>query len=170
MEGKMITVEEQKVYDILDMLEIKYTRYEHKAVYTIEEADQLDIYIPGKLPKNLFLRNRKGDTHYLLIVDGNKHVDLKLLSKQIGSSSLSFASEERLFKYLGLKPGSVTPFGLINDTKRAVIALIDRDLVGTSTISFHPNVNTATISIFHRDFEKFLEWHESKFQYVVIDS
>jgi Ala-tRNA(Pro) deacylase len=170
MEGKMITADEQKLYDILDLLEIKYTRYEHKAVYTIEEADQLNIYIPGKLAKNLFLRNRKGDTHYLLIVDENKHVDLKLLSKQIGASSLSFASEERLFKYLGLKPGSVTPFGLMNDIERVVIVLIDRDLVGTSNISFHPNVNTATISVAYGDFERFLGWNKNKFQYVDIDS
>ena len=165
----MLTEDEQKVYDVLDLLDIKYKRYEHKAVYTIEEANTLDIYIPGKLAKNLFLRNRKGDTHYLVIVDENKHVDLKLLSKQIGSTSLSFASEERLFKYLGLKPGSVTPFGLINDTERTVIVLIDRDLVGVSNISFHPNVNTATISIAYRDFEKFLKWNKNKFQYVDIN-
>lgn len=165
----MITQEEQKLYDILDLLKIKYIRYEHKAVYRIEEANGLDIKISGKLPKNLFLRNRRGDTHYLLIMDESKHVDLKLLAKQIGSSSLSFASEERLFKYLGLKPGSVTPFGLINDTEKAVIVLIDSDLKGTSNISFHPNINTATISIAYKDFESFLEWNKNKFQYIDID-
>ncbi len=165
----MITEDEQKVYDVLDLLDIKYKRYEHKAVETIEEANGLDIYIPGKLSKNLFLRNRKGDTHYLVIVDENKHVDLKLLSKQIESTSLSFASEERLFKYIGLKPGSVTPFGLINDAERTVIVLIDSDLVETSNINFHPNVNTATISISYRDFERYLEWSKNKFQLIDIN-
>lgn len=165
----MITANEQKLYDILDLLEIKYIKYEHKPVYTIEEANQLDIYIPGQLCKNLFLRNRKGDIHYLLIIDEEKHVDLKLLSKQIGSTSLSFASEEGLFKYLELKPGSVSPFGLINDTERAVIVLIDRDLIDIGNINFHPNVNTATISISYKDFERFLGWHKNKFLYVDIN-
>lgn len=164
----MITEDEQKLYDILDLLEIKYRRYEHKAVHTIEEANSLVIEIPGKLPKNLFLRNRRGDTHYLVIVDENKHVDLKLLSKQIGSTSLSFASEERLLKYLGLKPGSVTPFGLINDNERDVIVLIDRELAGAVSINFHPNVNTATISIAYENFEKFLVWNKNKYQYIDI--
>lgn len=164
----MIYENEQKVYDILDLLEIEYIRYEHRAVYTIEEANQLDIHIEGQQCKNLFLRNRKGDAHYLVILDQEKHLDLKLLSKQIGTPSLSFASEERLNKYLSLKPGSVTPFGLINDTEREVKVLIDKDLTGASKISFHPNVNTATISISYKDFEKFIKWCGNKFDYIEI--
>ena len=84
-EVEMIDYEEQKLYDVLNQLSIKFTRYEHEAVYTVEEADNLDIDIPGQHSKNLFLRNKKGNIHYLLIAWSNKHIDLKSLSKQIGS-------------------------------------------------------------------------------------
>jgi Ala-tRNA(Pro) deacylase len=160
---------EQKLYDILGTLEIKYIRYEHKAVYTVEEANKLDMCIPGQHCKNLFLRNRKGDVHYLAILDDAKQVDLKLLSRQIGSTSLSFASEERLYKYLGLKAGSVTPFGLINDDERNVIVLIDRDLIRNNIVNFHPNVNTATIGVSYTDLERFIKWHENEFYYIDVN-
>lgn len=165
----MINATEQKLYDILNLLGIKYIRYEHNPVYTIEEANKLDICISGQQCKNLFLRNRKGNVHYLVILAESKQVDLKFLSKQIGSTNLSFASKERLYKYLGLKPGSVSPFGIINDIEREVIVLIDRDLISTSIINFHPNVNTATISISYIDFQKFIEWHENEFYYIDIN-
>lgn len=165
----MINATEQKLYDILNLLGIKFTRYEHSPVYTIEEANKLDICISGQQCKNLFLRNRKGNVHYLIILAESKQVDLKSLSKQIGSTNLSFASKERLYKYLGLKPGSVSPFGIINDIEREVIVLIDRDLISTSIINFHPNVNTATISVSYIDFQKFIEWHKNKFYYIDIN-
>lgn len=164
----MIAANEQKLYEILDLLKIKYTRYEHPAIYTIEEANNLDIQISGGHCKNLFIRNRKGDVHYLVVLQDRKRVDLKALSKQIGSTQLSFASEERLFKYLKLTPGSVSPFGLINDIESEVIVLIDRDLINESIVNFHPNVNTATIGVSYEDFEKFLEWHKNKFEYIDI--
>jgi Ala-tRNA(Pro) deacylase len=164
----MIVANEQKLYEILDLLKIKYTRYEHPAIYTIEEANNLDIQISGGHCKNLFIRNRKGDVHYLVVLQDRKRVDLKALSKQIGSTQLSFASEERLFKYLKLTPGSVSPFGLINDIESEVIVLIDRDLINESIVNFHPNVNTATIGVSYEDFEKFLEWHKNKFEYIDI--
>lgn len=162
----MIDEKEQRLYDILESLKIEYVRYEHKAVYTVEEADKLKINIKGKLCKNLFLKNSKGDTHYLFVLEETKRADLKLLSKQIGSSRLSFASEERLAKYLDLKKGAVTPFGIINDKESSVIILIDKDLVGDHLVNFHPNVNTATIGILYEDFEKFIKWHGNKFIYV----
>ncbi|MFL0249962.1 prolyl-tRNA synthetase associated domain-containing protein [Clostridium neuense] len=162
----MIDEKEQRLYDILESLKIEYVRYEHKAVYTVEEADKLKINIKGKLCKNLFLKNSKGDTHYLFVLEETKRADLKLLSKQIGSSRLSFASEERLAKYLDLKKGAVTPFGIINDKESSVIILIDKDLVGDHLVNFHPNVNTATIGVLYEDFEKFIKWHGNKFIYV----
>jgi Ala-tRNA(Pro) deacylase len=165
----MINTSEQKLYDILNLLEINYIRNEHKPIYTVKEANSLDICIPGQHCKNLFLRNRKGDVYYLAVLDDTKHTDLKLLSKQIRSSSLSFASEERLHNYLGLTPGSVSPFGLINDMERKVIVLIDSDLIGKSIVNFHPNVNIATIGVSYADLEKFIKWHENKFYYIDID-
>ncbi len=162
----MVNAQEQKVYDVLNLLNIKFMRYEHKAVYTVEEANELDICIIGQHCKNLFLRNRKGDVYYLVILDDTKKVDLKSLSKQIGSSNLSFASEERLNKCLGLKPGSVTPFGIINDVNREVTVLVDKDLIKADIVNFHPNVNTITIGVSYQDLEKFIRWHDNKIKYV----
>lgn len=162
----MNTQDEEKLYEVLDKLEIKYTRYEHEPVYTVEEAENLNIDIPGQHCKNLFLRNKKGDTHYLVIADSEKHIDIKFLSKQIGGGNLSFASDERLFKHLGLKTGAVSPFGLINNIEKNVIVLIDRNLTDKSIVNFHPNVNTATIGVSYSDLERFIKWHENKFQYI----
>lgn len=164
----MIDTKEQQVYNLLESLKIKYTRHKHIPVYTVEEAQALDIKIPGQQCKNLFLRNKKGNKHYLVILDENKKADLKYLSKQIESDSLSFASEERLYKYLSLTPGAVTPFGLINDINKEVIVLVDNDIVGKSVINFHPNVNTATISISYDGFDKFIKSMGNKLYYVNI--
>jgi len=162
----MIDKEEEKLYELLDSLGIEYVRYEHKPVYTVEEADNLDIDIPGQHCKNLFLRNKKGNIHYLVLADSKKYIDLKALSKEIGSSGLSFASEERLKKYLGLKTGAVSPFGLINDVEKQVIVLIDKGLTDKDLVNFHPNVNTATIGLSYRDLEKFIKWHGNKYVYI----
>ncbi len=162
----MFTDNEKKVYNVLDKLEIKYTRYEHKPIFTIAEANKLNINISGQHCKNLFLRNRKGNEHYLVILDDSKKANLKELAAQIGSKSLSFASEKRLYKFLGLKPGSVSPFGLINDNKKDVVVLLDKDLIYSNSICFHPNVNTATIKISVEDFKKYLKWCKNEIIYV----
>ena len=92
----MIGKEEQEVYDALNSLKIKYVRYEHKPIYTVNEGKQLDMTIPGKKWQNLFLKNGKGDINYIVILDEDKSINLKSLAKQIGSTRLSFASEEKL--------------------------------------------------------------------------
>jgi len=159
---------EKEVYDILDKLNIEYEKYTHIPVYTIEEADNLNLNIKGSHCKNLFVRDRKGRQHYLIILEENKKVDLKKLSWDINSTNLSFASEERLFKYLKLKPGSVTAFGLINDEDKHVKMLIDKDLKKFDYISFHPNVNTATVTISYGHFEKFLEFVGNEVNYIEV--
>ena len=121
----MITVHEQEVYDTLDKLGISYVRYEHEPVFTMEGLSKVGID-DGMHCKNLFTRNKKGDVHYLIIVAHSKRVDLKSLSGQIGSAGLSSASEERLWRYLGLTTGAVSPFGLINDRDQDVKVLIDK--------------------------------------------
>lgn len=158
--------EEKRVYDILEKLDIGFEKYEHNAIFTIEEANELAIDMKGAHCKNLFIRNRKGNQHYLVILEESKTADLKALSSQIGSTPLSFASEERLYKCLNLTPGSVTPFGLINDSEKHVRVLIDNDLIHSEYISFHPNINTATITITYDDFEKFLNWCRNNVTYV----
>ncbi|MGL5313637.1 MAG: prolyl-tRNA synthetase associated domain-containing protein [Peptostreptococcaceae bacterium] len=164
----MITQKEQVVYDILDELCIKYDRYEHGAVYTVEEVNELDFNIPGMGLKNLFVRNKKGNEHYLVILEDKKRLDLKELSKSIGTTSLSFASKERLDKYLGLTPGAVTPFGLINDKDKSVKVILDKDILVAEKVGFHPNVNTSTIVIDYNDFNKYLNWCKNEFSYIEI--
>ena len=107
--------QKQRIYDELNKMNIKYEAVEHEPVHTMEDMDRLGLPAKGTLCKNLFLRDAKGKRHFLVTADENAKVDLKALARQLGTSSLSFASEERLEKYLKLKQGSVTPFGLIND-------------------------------------------------------
>lgn len=153
----MITENEQKVYDTLDQLGIAYTRYEHPPVYTVEEAQQYWKDIEGAHAKNLFLRNNKGNRHFLVVLEQSKSADLKDLSGKLAAGKLSFASERRLNEHLGLETGAVSPFGIINDEKKAVTLVVDRFLKKKGSVNFHPNVNTATVNISYEDFEKFLK-------------
>lgn len=161
---------EKKVYETLDMLNIPYDKYTHPAVYTIAEIEEHDIKGDNIAHcKNLFLRNSKGDKHYLVVIESNKKTSTKDLAKQIGSTRLSFASEERMEKYLGLTPGAVSPFGLINDENKEVELLIDKDLETREKITFHPNVNTASVTIDYNDFQKYIKWCGNKVRYVDVD-
>jgi Ala-tRNA(Pro) deacylase len=152
----MIAENEQKLYDLFDQLEISYTRHEHPPVYTVDEAKQYWQGIEGAHAKNLFLRNNKGTQHYLIVLEDSKTADLAGLSMKLASGKLSFASERRLMDHLGLETGAVSPFGLINDSGKAVTVVIDRDLAKSALVNFHPNVNTATVTLGYGDFEKFL--------------
>lgn len=152
----MIAENEQKLYDLFEELEISYTRHEHPPVYTVDEAKQYWQGIEGAHAKNLFLRNNKGNQHYLIVLEESKTADLAGLSMKLAAGKLSFASERRLMDHLGLETGAVSPFGLINDQQKAVKVVLDRDLAKTELVNFHPNVNTATITLSYGDFEKFL--------------
>lgn len=103
------------------------------------------------------MRNKKGDKHYLVIVEHKKRVQFRELEKLLCEKNLSFASPDRLMRYLGLTPGSVSAFGLINDAEKSVIVVIDKDLFACDAINLHPNINTA-ITISTGDFKKFLHW------------
>ena len=149
---------ERKVYEALAGLAIPFSRREHPAVFTVEEAAAQWVGIPGAHCKNLFLRNKKGNRHYLVIAEASKRIDLKSLAKILRDDRLSFASDERLMRCLGLLPGAVSPFGLLNDGTKQVIVVVDSGLGQAGHVSFHPNVNTATITMTVADFEKFLAW------------
>ena len=144
------------VYAALDALGIAYERYEHPAVFNAEDASQYWNPIAGTQCKNLFLRNKKGDRHYLVVVEIGKRVDLKDLVRTVADDRLSFGSAERLMAELGLTPGSVSPFGLINDADGSVRVLIDQDLKGADRLIFHPNINTASVVVSWGDLERFL--------------
>tara|TARA_Y100000310_G_scaffold345070_1_gene461587 strand:+ start:6498 stop:6983 length:486 start_codon:yes stop_codon:yes gene_type:complete len=147
---------EQEVYKALEKHDIPYTTHQHPAVYTVKEAEQFTSHIEGTHTKNIFLRNKKGDTHYLVILPAQKRLDLKQLAQQLKESKLSFASPERLKEYLGLTPGSVSPLGLIYNKEKNAKVILDKELLEAQKIGFHPNVNTATIVITVEDFKKFL--------------
>src|SRR4051812_3583849 len=144
------------VYAALDALGIEYQRHEHPAVFHAGDASLHWDPISGTQCKNLFLRNKKGDRHYLVVLEISKAADLKQLVKLVGDDRLSFGSPERLMNELGLTPGSVSPFGLINDPDGSVRVLIDADLRGAERLIFHPNINTASVVVSWRDLEKFL--------------
>lgn len=157
---------EKKLSEILEELDISFERHEHPPVFTVEQAEQHWENIKGLHCKNLFLRNKKGTRHYLLILKHLKSANLKSLTTQLGEDRLSFASPQRLMKYLGLEAGSVSPFGLINDFDKKVQVVLDQDLKGSELVNFHPNVNTATIGIHFSDFEKFLTWTGNSIRYL----
>ena len=149
-------------------LAIGYTRHEHPAAATVEEAEPHWAEIDATHCKNLFLRNQKGDRHYLVVLEASKKADLRAVADQIGDGKLSFASPERLMKHLGLTPGSVSPFGLINDQQHAVRVVLDRDLKAADRLSFHPNINTVTLVVSVADFGRFLHESGNRVQYVTI--
>ncbi|MGZ5498246.1 MAG: prolyl-tRNA synthetase associated domain-containing protein [Candidatus Aminicenantales bacterium] len=147
---------ERKVLETLDKLGIPYVRHEHPPVATVEEAEKHWAGLKGTHCKNLFLRNYKGNRHYLVIAPVTRGIDLKRLTAQLDEDRLSFASAERLKRWLGVEPGSVSPFGLVNDEAHHVQVVCDIALKSGSALGFHPNVNTATLEITLADFEKFL--------------
>jgi Ala-tRNA(Pro) deacylase len=156
---------EARVFEVLDGLGIVYTRHEHPPVFTVEQAERHWTDIQGAHCKNLFLRNKKGNRHYLVILLSAKQADLRGLNEKLGEDRLSFGSPERLQKYLGLEPGSVSPFGLINDRPKEVIVIVDQDLRQAGRVNFHPNINTATVGISAADFERFLAWTGNPVRY-----
>lgn len=157
---------ELKVYEALERLGISYAKHDHPPVFTVEEAEKHWENIEGAHCKNLFLRNKKGNRHYLVILESAKRADLKILNAKLGEDRLSFASPERLRRYLGLETGAVSPFGLINDSKNEVEVVIDQDLKKAERVNFHPNVNTATVGLDFTDFEKFLSWCGNRIRYL----
>lgn len=154
------------IYQILKKLKIDYQRRDHPAVFTVEDAEKHYSGIDAGESKNLFLRNKKGDQHFLVVVKSTKKVDLKRLEDLLEANKLSFASAERMMKYLGLTPGSVSPFGLINDSEKAVFVVIDKELLEYKKVAFHPNINTATLVIDTENFKKYLEWTRNKVTYL----
>lgn len=154
------------VFDRLQALGISYDLYEHPPVFTAEEAATHWRDLPGKAVKNLFLRNKKGDRHYLVILGIEKQADLRHLVKVIGDDRLSFGSPERLMKHLGVTPGSVSPFGLINDRDRAVRVIVDSDLKTADRLIFHPNDNRASLTITGADFVRFVETHANGVRWI----
>jgi len=145
------------IYEVFDQLNISYKKYDHPAVFTVEESKKYKIKTEGANTKNLFLTNQKKTAYYLVSVLAAKRVDLKKLAEDLKEDRFSFASPEDMKNFLGLTPGSVSPYGLINNKNHQVTAVVDNDFFDYEKVGFHPNVNTATVVISVEDFKKFLE-------------
>lgn len=154
------------VFEILDSLSIHYERIDHPAVYTSEEARQLVPHRPAKAAKNLFLRDKKGKRHILLVVGDQKNVQFKDIERQTGLTYLSLGSPARLERHLGVTPGAVSLLALVNDSEGKVDVLIDRDLWEGEEIQAHPLVNTATVVMAIADMEQFIEHSGHSIQFV----
>lgn len=146
----------QQLLARLDALGIAYQNHEHAAVFTVEEAKALRGELTGGHIKNLFLRNKKEEM-WLVVAEEDKRIDLKALGEKLGAGKLSFGSPDRLLRYLGVLPGAVTPFGIINDKDRKVKVVLDRDLMGFNPVNAHPLVNTMTTALAPQDLVRFLE-------------
>ncbi len=155
-----------RLYHLLDTLHIRFEYIEHPAAPTIEIAKQYWKGYDAKHCKNLFFRNHKGNKHFLVILDCDQDMDIHAIEKQLRQGKLSFASEERLERYLGVKPGSVTPFGLINDTDKHVHVFMDDALQKAEKLSFHPCINTASLIITKEDFIRFLQERGNTYEWI----
>ena len=144
------------IYAFLAQHDIAYVRVDHPPVYTCDQARELVPVLPGLEVKNLFLRDRKGRRHFLLVIGYDKNVDLKALSTLLDASGLSMASPERLARHLAVEPGSVTMLAVVNDEDGAVEVVVDAEVWAAERVRCHPLVNTATLSIARTDIERLL--------------
>lgn len=159
----------ERVFEKLNSLDIKYQVSMHPAVFTIEEMESLEICKCGDVCKNLFLRDTKGKRHFLLVFNKDKKADLKSIQKQLGCTNLSFASEERLYKYLQLEKGAVTPLGIINDRDCFVEVVFDNELIGKPRLGIHPNDNTATVWVSYEDLRKVIEQNGNLIHFISLN-
>ena len=159
----------EEIYHLLEEKGIAFEQLEHQAVYTMEDMDKAGITARGAVCKNLFLRDAKGKNHFLVTVPEEKRVDLKNLAEKIGSTKLSFASADRLSKYLGVEQGCVSPLGVLNDESKSVTVVFDQELQCNDAVGVHPNDNTATIWLDFKALRQVIEEHGNEIILVKFD-
>lgn len=157
-----------KLYALLNELGIEYEYIEHPEAPTIEIAKQYWAGHDARHCKNLFFRNHKGNQHYLVLLDCDADMDIHAIEHKLHQGKLSFASPERLMRYLGVKPGSVTPFGLINDAEHHVVVFVDENLRNAERVSFHPCDNRASLIIKRSDLELFLNNRGNRWEWLQV--
>lgn len=145
------------IYKFLAVHNIAYERCDHPPVFTVEDVHRLVPPLPAAKTKNLFLRDGRGRRHFLVVVEGDKRVDLKALPSLLDCRRLRFGSPERLKKYLAVDPGSVTLLAVVNDLNQDVEVIIDDDLWQSDALQFHPLVNTSTLAIARDNIQRFLD-------------
>lgn len=156
----------RRVFETLNDLHISYDVYEHPPLDTIDIALEYWKDIDATHCKNLFFRNHKGNKHFLVIIKDTTPFDIHSLEKRLRQGKLSFASEKRLMKYLGVKPGSVSAFGLINDVEHHVHVFMDQQLQQADKISFHPNDNTASVVIDFQDLIRLFQHLGNSYEFI----
>ena len=147
---------QEEILKLLDEKKIEYTLVHHKPVFTIDEMNEIDVPNKDRIAKNLFLRDDKKRSYYLVSIEETKRADLKALRMLLSSRPLSFASEDDLVSILSLKKGEVTPFGLLNDKEHKAVFILDSYFEG-GIIGIHPNDNTATVFLKASDLLSVLE-------------
>lgn len=156
----------QEVYEFLQAQGVPYEVTEHKAVYNMDELAEVELPYPEADAKNLFVRDDKKSSYYLITVRGSKRVDLQEFRKVYGTRRLSFASAEDLGRLLGLFPGSVTPFGLLNNAEKNVKLFLDSDFGEDDLIGVHPNENTATVWLKAGDLVRLIREHGNEVELI----
>jgi Ala-tRNA(Pro) deacylase len=145
------------LYQYLDNLSVQYDVFEHKAVYTSDEARRLTPQLPGISAKNLFLRDKKGKQFFMLVIPDWKEVNLIPLADRLGVNRLSLASTTQLYEILRVQPGAVSLLALVNDIKKIVTVIFDRSIWQHENIQLHPLINTATLVIPCDNIPRFLK-------------
>lgn len=156
----------QEVYEFLQAKGVTYEVTEHKAVYNMDELAAVELPYPEADAKNLFVRDDKKSSYYLITVRGSKRVDLQEFRKAYGTRRLSFASAEDLKRLLGLFPGSVTPLGLLNNAEKNVKLFLDSDFGEADLIGVHPNENTATVWLKAGDLVRLIREHGNEVELI----
>ena len=151
-----MTATTQELFALFDRLGIAHSTVTHPPFFTVEEGREWHDKIPGLHCKNLFLKDKKGAI-WLVVMPGDKRADIKGLEKRLGAPRFSFGKPELLMEVLGLTPGSVTPFGLINDGARRVTVVFDHDMLQSPAVNFHPLKNDASTTIASEDLVKFAQ-------------
>jgi len=156
----------EKVIEILEKLNIDFELHEHPPVPSVEEALPYWNQIDATHCKNLFFRNHKGNRHYLVILRHDRLLNIRDLEQRLKQGKISFASQNRMEKYLGLTGGSVSVFGLINDSENHIHLFLDEALEKAERITFHPNENTSTLVISRASLLAFLQWSGNSYEFI----
>lgn len=170
LEAKNISMDKQEIYDFLKKRNIWYEITEHKAVFSMKELSEIEVPYSEYDAKNLFVRDDKKRNYYLITVKGNKKVDLKKFRRTNETRPLTFASEQDLMDILKLHPGSVSPFGLLNDDSLKVMFWLDEVFLdGKQIIGIHPNDNTATVWLKVADLVDIIKEHGNQVNFAKLD-
>ena len=156
---------QEELLTVLTRIGVDYTNHEHPAVYTVEEADQHHAGIDGAHSKNLFFKDKKKNL-FLVVTLSDKPIIIKELAKKIGAKSPSFGKPDLLAEVLGVIPGAVTPFAVINAQSHDLKVILDEEMMENKLLNFHPLVNTATTTIAAQDLVKFMEHCNQDFEII----